>query len=303
MPQLNERQREARSRGLGGSDAAVVCGFSPFKTPVQLWQEKTGRIPETNLDDKEIVQWGHLLEDVIAQETARRKGYTVHRVNEPRTHRAYDFMVANPDRRVVGQKRGLEVKNASWFTREGWGDHDTDDVPQFYLTQVVHYMAVFDWPAWDVGVLLGGNELRTYTVERDIDIEEQLVELERKFWQCVVDDTPPPPIVVEDLVRLYPQTHGAIVATEEIAQLVAECQRLAETRKAAEKRERELKVEIGAFMGEHGDLLDPVDPAITIATYRAHDESRIDVARFKLEQPALAADYTKVQAVRKFLVK
>ena len=34
-----------RKTGIGGSDAAVVCGISKYKSPVELWMEKTNRLP------------------------------------------------------------------------------------------------------------------------------------------------------------------------------------------------------------------------------------------------------------------
>ena len=33
-----------RRTGLGGSDAAVVCGLSPYKSKIELWADKTGRL-------------------------------------------------------------------------------------------------------------------------------------------------------------------------------------------------------------------------------------------------------------------
>lgn len=36
---------EYRKAGIGGSDASVVCGVSRYKSPVELWMEKTGQLP------------------------------------------------------------------------------------------------------------------------------------------------------------------------------------------------------------------------------------------------------------------
>ena len=35
-----EEWLELRKNGIGGSDAAVVCGISRYKSPVELWMEK-----------------------------------------------------------------------------------------------------------------------------------------------------------------------------------------------------------------------------------------------------------------------
>ena len=36
---------EHRKLGIGGSDASVVCGVSKYKSPVELWMEKTRHLP------------------------------------------------------------------------------------------------------------------------------------------------------------------------------------------------------------------------------------------------------------------
>ena len=36
---------EWRKKGIGGSDASVVCGISRYKSPVELWLDKTGQLP------------------------------------------------------------------------------------------------------------------------------------------------------------------------------------------------------------------------------------------------------------------
>ena len=37
---------EYRKQGIGGSDASVVCGISRYQSPVELWMNKTGQIPD-----------------------------------------------------------------------------------------------------------------------------------------------------------------------------------------------------------------------------------------------------------------
>lgn len=41
---------ETRNAGIGGSDAAVIMGLNSYKSPYQLWMEKTGHAhPSANL--------------------------------------------------------------------------------------------------------------------------------------------------------------------------------------------------------------------------------------------------------------
>lgn len=280
---LTAEQHEARAKGIGGSEAAVACGISPWKTPVQLWQEKRGEVPPPNLDDNELVLWGGLLEDVIATEWARRKELKVHRVNATQFSEEHPFMLAHIDRRVVGKREGLEIKNASQWTNEAWGEVGSDDVPLYYLTQGVHYMHVMDYDAWNYGVLLGGNQLMSYRVERDSEIERKVIAQEARFWECVQTGSAPPPIRVDDLVRLYPKTSGRITATPEILEAVMRYREIKAQIKPLDNDSaktpgelQQLKLMIGSFMGSAGDLFDPIDVTLLHATYRANDETRVD---------------------------
>ena len=49
---------EARSNYIGGSDAAAVLGMNPYKTNIELWQEKTGQTTPEDISDKPYVQYG-----------------------------------------------------------------------------------------------------------------------------------------------------------------------------------------------------------------------------------------------------
>lgn len=48
---------EARKDGLGASDAAALLGLSPWKTNVQLWEEKCGLVIPEDIGDKPYVRY------------------------------------------------------------------------------------------------------------------------------------------------------------------------------------------------------------------------------------------------------
>lgn len=47
---------EFRKEGIGGSDAAAIVGLSKWKSPYQLWLEKTGQVEAEDISDKEVVR-------------------------------------------------------------------------------------------------------------------------------------------------------------------------------------------------------------------------------------------------------
>ena len=69
---------DVRKGGIGSSDAAAAVGLHPYKSPLQLWMEKTGRehlLPQVDPDDATSpMYWGTLLEPIVAAHYTRRTG-------------------------------------------------------------------------------------------------------------------------------------------------------------------------------------------------------------------------------------
>ncbi len=68
---LTPQQHQARARGLGGSDIAAVLGLSRYRTPYEVWLEKTGQAVQES-GESEPAYWGQVLEDVTAREYSKR---------------------------------------------------------------------------------------------------------------------------------------------------------------------------------------------------------------------------------------
>ncbi len=196
---------ELRRRGIGGSDAAAILGLNPWKTAMDVWLEKTGEFTEDEEPGNEKMYWGNVLEDIVAREFAARTGLKVRRRNAILKHKGYPFMIANVDRLVIGHKAGLECKTAGQYSADDWAM----GVPDYYIPQVQHYMAVTGYKAWYVAVLIGGQEFRSYKITRDGQFIRELIEAESEFWNMVETRTPPPidgtKASTELIKRLYPE--------------------------------------------------------------------------------------------------
>lgn len=142
---------DARRAGIGGSDVGAIMGFNQYKSAYQVFLEKTGQYHEEV--DNEAVYFGNALEDFVAQEFAKRTGKKVRRLNKMLVYPEHDFMLANLDRVVVGERAVLECKTASEYVKEAW---EGEEIPASYLCQVHHYLAVTGFEKAYIAVLVGG---------------------------------------------------------------------------------------------------------------------------------------------------
>jgi predicted phage-related endonuclease len=163
------------------------------------------------------------------------------------------YMAATLD--GVAGGRLVEVKTTSAWSR-GFGDDGSEgDVPEHYLVQVHHQMAVTGIHEADLVVLIGGQELRVYPIERHpplVDLVERRV---AEFWSCVVADTPPTwgKMTPGTLAALNPFCAGEAVWSESEAALVAGLvdglEELRLQAKARDERAEECKAIVLGAMG------------------------------------------------------
>lgn len=174
----HEEWLKARQLGIGGSDAGTILGVNKWKSKTQLFFEKVN--PELKQQvDNEYIYWGNVLEDVVAKEFEVRTGKKVRKNNKMLRHPEHDFMLANLDRVVVGEKALLECKTTSQYNIDQWKD---DEIPASYLCQIQHYMAVTGYEKAYIAVLCGGNQFIWKEVPRDDELIEIIINAEKDFW-------------------------------------------------------------------------------------------------------------------------
>jgi putative phage-type endonuclease len=187
-----------RTAFVGGSDLAAIIGVSPWKDQHALYLEKTGEIPP-DPEEKRVYRRGHILERPIAQLYAEDTGRVVEfadtrpgGVTAPAPH---DYMRAQIDawERVDDDRWvPLEIKSASEFTRGKWGASGTDDAPTYYCTQMHWQIGLTGAPFGRIVALLGSDDLRVYTIQRDEQVLAFLRNAAAEFWQRVLERKPPP---------------------------------------------------------------------------------------------------------------
>jgi putative phage-type endonuclease len=291
---------EWRRRGIGGSDAPAIVGVSRFKTRMGVWLEKTGQVePE---EPGEAAYWGQVLEEVVAREFCLRAGKKVQRRQAILVHPDYPFMITNLDRVVVGEKAGLECKTTSEFYREQWEDNR---VPDEYVVQCQHYMAVTGFNKWYIAVLIGGNKFRWKEIPRDDELIGYLIKIEADFWRLVETRTPPEmdgsEACSELLNRLYPQAEPGkqIELPSEAAELIAQYEEAREQEAYWAERKTEAENKLKALLGE----AEMGWVGGRRVYWQTRVSTRLDTKALKAEQPEIYERYARQSVYRAFSIK
>ncbi|MDR9499948.1 MAG: YqaJ viral recombinase family protein [Hydrogenovibrio sp.] len=296
-----------RNLGIGASDAAAACGLSPFKSQLELWMEKTGRIEPAQPSDTEDspLLWGSVLEPIVAEHYAKRTQSKVRRVNAILQHSKCQWMIANLDREVQGGEVSiLECKTAGVHSAKHWAN----GVPEYIQLQVQHQLAVTGFEAADVAVLIGGQQLQIHRVRRDEELIANLIQLEQTFWQRVKSDTPPAADASASsdraLRQLYPQDNHELIDLSEDRPLNQAYERLLSLRgeiKALTKEEAAIKHQLQQAMG---DASIARLKAGRVSWKRSKPATAFDHKAFQEEHPELFGDYQiPKMGTRRFLVQ
>jgi putative phage-type endonuclease len=300
-----------RKRGIGSSDAAAAVGLNPYQSPLELWMVKTGRdthLPKVNPNDETSpMYWGTLLEPIVAAHYTKRTGNRVRRINAVLQHPAPDksWMLANIDREIVGtgDVQILECKTAGEFGARSW----KDGVPDYVQCQVQHQLAVTGKASADVAVLVCGQELRIYRIDRDEALIARLIDLERQFWRYVETDTAPPAdgsdSAATALQCLYPYDLGNtldLTFERDMSGAFADLVSVRADIATREKLEAELKQRIQQRMGDASRAKFETGE---VSWKRSRDGLVLDVATLLKDQPELLSLYPQVRfGSRRFLV-
>ena len=117
-----------RRRGIGGSDASVICGINRYKSPVELWMEKTNQLQVQ--ESGEAAYWGTQLEPFVRDEFTKRTGIEVSKPSVILQSTEHSFMLANLDGICEVQNVGkciFEAKTASAYKTGEWEDTIPDE--------------------------------------------------------------------------------------------------------------------------------------------------------------------------------
>ena len=270
-----EEWLQLRRNGIGGSDASVIMGKNPYRSILQLWEEKTGKLPVSD-NGNEFTYWGNVMEPIIRKEFMNRTGLKVRQKHAMIFHEEYPYLFADVDGIVTderGEKCIFEAKTASQYKADQW----ENGVPEEFVFT---------------------------TIYRDDSLIEELTAREKEFWEeCVLTGTEP---VVDDseatreyLNEKYSDSVADTIQLEaDMKKVIAQYQDVDSKVKELEKQKTGLANRIKAVMGEYetGEL-----DGIVVSWKKISRES-VDSRRLRKEKPEIFAEYSNVSSYRKLSV-
>lgn len=290
---------EKRRKGIGGSDAAAVIGLNSWTSPFAVWADKTGRTEPK--EENEAMRIGHDLEDYVAKRWCEQTGKKVRRDNRIHVNSDYPFALATIDRWVNGEKAGLECKTTSVLNMKKFKN---GEYPDNYYVQCMHYMAVTGAERWYLAVLVMGREFLTFTIERDEDEINALMESEKAFWKYVETDTEPPAdgfnettSIINQMYSNSSDTQIDLFGKDTLFSTYMDIKdQIKDLTKLKEKYEQEIKLMLGAAEAGASDRFQ--------VTWKPQSRKTFDVKRFSEDNPDIdLEDYYKTSTFRKFTIK
>lgn len=288
-----------RKRGIGGSDAGAVCGLNPYRTAMQVYQDKvSGEIEEV---DNEAMRQGREFEDYVAKRFMEATGKKVRRANAMFYNEENPFMLADVDRMVVGENAGLECKTASPYMADRWKD---GNIPLSYQIQCYHYMAVCNADAWYIAVVIYGREFKYYKIERDEAVIADLIQIEKAFWENhVMKQQIPDPdgskLADSVIAEYYKNSIADTIPLTGFNEKLERRQELSELIGRMDMEKKKIEQELKLYLGEN----ERAENEQFMVSWKSVQSNRLDEKRLKEEEPEIYEKYKKSVSSRRFTVK
>jgi putative phage-type endonuclease len=188
MIQGTKEWLELRNDYIGASDAPVIMGVSPWKTPFMLWEEKLG--VSSGQQQNSAMAYGKSMEAPALLEYSKISGVQLSEDEKDLIvfHAEYDFMMCSLDGISACKTIAVEIKNVN---AEDHALAKSGTVPEKYYPQLQHQLACLGHEKIHYFSYKEGDSV-LLTVDRDDEYIARMIEEEKKFWGYVLGFSPPP---------------------------------------------------------------------------------------------------------------
>lgn len=313
---LSLAQKEFRRRGVSASDIVVICGYSPWATPVKIWEQKIEPPEEEEVTEEQ--EQGNELEDTIIRWTGKRIERPVfHNTGDEAItfqSRKHELALATPDglvfdvgipetfdelrARIQEAQAVVEVKSPD-RTVFDWVNplEMPDGIPEYVLPQIHWQMGVLELDEAIVGSLVG-KRLWTYSLQFDQEFFDLMLEQAERFWENYVLKRVPPPVDDSEdyskyLAKRFPAHRGKVMdSIPEIDEVALRLKRARESIADLEKEARLARNLLEEFMGDAPGVKGPWG---SISWKRSKDQITTDkkalIAWFEKNKPGELEKY------------
>lgn len=275
---------------IGCSQLGQLMGVSPFGTPLDLWEQYTGRQARPDIGGELRVALGTPMESVLQPFVETRIGGRLRRDRKKYRHPSLplvghvDFRVAVDARLVMDTLQRpakirpvLDMKTSlGWGAKHRFGEDGTDAVDDSVLLQMHCYMMLTGAPMAIVAALVPGPEIKTYTILADADMQGLIEESVDSFWWYVRQDTPPPPRSEADARHIYQaaKVGNYIEADAEMYQALLDLAGVKAQMRTMEKQEQAIRDRLIPMLADYEQVTLDGKP---LATFRNNkDSQRVD---------------------------
>lgn len=268
LENISERRDEwlaLRLKTIGSSDIPIVCGLSNYKTPLQLWREKTGR--EASDLNNDAMWLGSKLEPVVGELFARRNNMPVLAANAIYQYDSIDWATASPDYFTNDYMTIVECKARSASMAKRYADGAILDSD---LLQLTWQMGITGLKTGYLAALCGNSPRDFFSPKVDFNEEvfSQCMARAEEFFHYLKNDKEPPAIALDvellsaikhDALQRFalPDEAGGLLQTYRTAKLELE-EREVESRMIKERADnakaRLLQLMGGAGVGVWGNI-------------------------------------------------
>ncbi len=311
IAKIGDQWLEDRKKGLGGSDVGAILGLNKWKTPLQVWEEKTGRRNE--VVDNDLTRSGHRLEPVVADWFAEQtRLQLINPGNHVMRHKVHSWCLGTPDR-ITGKDDNDPASAGVLEIKTTGQSFDKTTIPPSWFTQVNWYAGIYRSNYSNLSCtqnFIACFERVTghfdYTLlEFDPAFFQYLLDQAGQFWEnYVVKDTPPPPVNSDDVLRLYPKHSPGktIEASRDLRDMIDKLHDATARLKECKQTKDEIDERIKAIMCDAEAVLIDGSPAITWKAGK--DGVSFDTDKFALDYPELYLKYASTTpGARRFLIK
>lgn len=294
---LTQQQLEDRKKGLGGSDAAAVIGWSKWKTPYDVWALKTGT--RSSEPENDAMRMGNELESFAIEKYEKETGNKVSVPHETFKHKNHKCILANIDGIVSDKNIGVEIKTTRHTPLLNMKNLIEN---KDWLCQVAHYADVLQLQIYHLFVLdVNTHQTKLYTYNASESFQNALVNKEVKFWNDNVVAKVPPKIMTLSNIKNHFKNASELeaIATDDIEAKIDKLLKIKRLEDDLESKKKELQCDIFLHMCTANKLVS--QNGSVLATWNQVSSNRFDVTCFKKEHPEDYEAYCVKTESRRFL--